>query len=87
MAASWGPTSYADRIPLVESVGPNRPQKPLPELVDLKLFGKTILVVNKQFKLFFGQSTWEVSQKDRAVASGKSEPVFCHMVCEACEDE
>ena len=28
------------------------PQLSLPELVDFKLFGQTILVVNKQFKLF-----------------------------------
>ena len=34
----------------------------LPELVDFKLFGKTILVVNNKFKLCFGQSTWEVSK-------------------------
>ena len=35
----------------------------LPELVDFKLFGKTILVVHKKLQTFFGQSTWEVSRE------------------------
>ena len=29
-------------------------QKPLPEFMNFKLFGKTILVVNKKFGLFWG---------------------------------
>ena len=33
----------------------------LPELMDFELYEKTILVVNKKFRLLFGQSTWEVS--------------------------
>ena len=28
--------------------------------MDFKLFGKTIVVGNKKFRLFVGQSTWEV---------------------------
>ena len=41
--------------------GPRRIHS-LPEFMDFKLFGKTILVVNKKFKLFFGQPIREVSQ-------------------------
>lgn len=33
----------------------------LPEFMDLKRFGKTILVANKQFRFLFGPSTQEVS--------------------------
>ena len=33
----------------------------LPEFMNFKLFGKTILVVNRKFELFVGPSTQEVS--------------------------
>ena len=35
----------------------------LPELMDFGLFGKTFLVVKKEFRLFVGPSTLEVSLK------------------------
>ena len=38
----------------------------LPELVDFNLFGKTILVVNKKLKHFFGRSAWEVRHRPAA---------------------
>ena len=46
----------------------------LPELMGFKLFGKTILVVNKKFRLFVGQSTWEVSEGDPCTTSSREEP-------------
>ena len=41
----------------------NNPQNSLPELVDFKLFGKTILAVNKKFKLFLASQLgkWKLS--------------------------